>query len=723
MNEQNNIENQINEWQGKLNFFKEKEAQIVDLEQQFVARKKIKEAEQRIKDLVESQSLGSLEQTSSGGNSIKNYIGGSDIKTLHQALDLFIQQKDKLDHKTTMNEFEELEKIRTDIFDKVFGEYSDKISSIPVLKNKSVISLFERIFTSEKFSTPFVDEINKIRKDSDNYQFYDRSIIVSALTLSVLSWNTFDQRKIDILIDFLTDFEDEVWQRALTGIILSILIHQNRLQRFPKLIKRLQSLQELENIQIGIYFIDNILRNQLFKFVVFPSELKKDDFLNETPYNWFFPFYKDNKILSDAIDKTEQDLEVDKFLEFIYNVPLVGAFKYLLCNALKENRIKLIERSDDEVDKDSVRIQRLKMAYYLDPFYNIIAELFLYYKHYPKERIKKLFDSKITLAQTKLKNIILSKTQALKLAADLHFEQKEFNLCIQKLKELLNIEPNQLSALLQISECYENKEEFSEALTYRFQIEKFKKDDFSNLYIIGYCLNRKNQFKKSNEYLFRANEIECKDIAVLNLIGNNYFELKKYAQSIEFNKKVLELDDKNNLALREIRNCYSKLNKSYDALKYSTQLYELDSEDPTNIINLALDYSEVNDFPQAITLAERAYILESNDPNMVFNYGRTLFITGDFTKAKIILNKVLYLNKATEFIGVTYGNLGHIYLFENDLDKSMEYYHKCVLEFEDVKEFEEKFDTDLQYALQQNIPEDQYQKIKLELVIYWQENK
>jgi hypothetical protein len=37
-----NIQNQLQEWQEKLNFFKEQEAQIVDLEQKFTARKKNK---------------------------------------------------------------------------------------------------------------------------------------------------------------------------------------------------------------------------------------------------------------------------------------------------------------------------------------------------------------------------------------------------------------------------------------------------------------------------------------------------------------------------------------------------------------------------------------------------------------------------------------------------------------------------------------------------------
>jgi tetratricopeptide (TPR) repeat protein len=708
-----NLKEQLKEWQEKLDFYRVKEAQIVDLEQRFAANKKIHEAEHKIEQLQKSLENINEDLASSA-------IDNSPIKTLHQALDIFLQQRDRLDHKTSMEEFEDLEKIRSEIFDKVFGEFTDKIAAIPVLKDKAVISLFERILTSEKIDNSLLTEISNIRKDYKNYQFYHRSIIVSSLTLSVLSWQIFDSKKIDLLIDFLTDFEEEVWNRALTGIIISIIIHQNRLQRFPQLIRRLQTLQELEKVQIGIFLIDYILRNQLYKSVVFPSELKTDDYLNETPYNWFFPFYKDNEILSEALEKTEQDIEADHFVDYIYNAPLIGAYKYVLCHGLKDNKIKIVKHGDDAYSRK--RQNSLYLAYRLDPYFNLISEFYLYYRYSPKERVQTLFSTKITLAETKLKNIILSKTQALKLAADLHFEKSEYGSCIEKLKDLLNIEPNQLSGLIQISHCYIMRKEYSEALNYLMQVEKFSENDVENLFDIGFCLSNLKQYKKSNEYLLRANQVSENEEKITSLIGQNYKDLQDYDTAIKFNLETLAKNEQNEEALYNLSICYSKTNKLDEALSCSLKLHQMFPKDTSYIIGLAEDYADLEKFEEAVTFAEKAFLMESESADTVFGYGRILFLTQFFDKAKLTLNKVLSLNNAKDFFGITFGNLGHIYLFEGDEAKSLEYYRKCVLEFDDIKEFQEKFDTDLKYALAQNVTAAKYNALKEDLVAYWQEN-
>ncbi|MGV3460112.1 MAG: tetratricopeptide repeat protein [Flavobacterium sp.] len=707
------MKSELVEWQEKLDFYKMHEAQIADLEQKYVARKKIQEAEAKINEL--QTKILPLEDKS------VFYGDKNDITTLHQALDLLLQQRDGLNHKTSKEEFEDIEKIKNDFFEKVFGEYKEKITAIPLLKNRAVINLFERILTSEKLGTSLINEITDIRKDFQNYNFYDRSVVISSLTLSVLSWNVFDYKKIDLLIDFLTDFEDrEVWNKALTGIIISTIIHQNRLQRFPQLVKRLETLQQLEKVQIGIYLIDTILRNQLFESVMFPHELEKDDFLNETPYNWFYPFYKDNEIISDAIEHTAQDIDIEEFLEHIYNLPLIGAYKYAICKGLKENKIKVIRKGDKDFDESNW--DKLGIAYYFYPYFNLVSELYLYYKYFPKDRVQSLFSSKITLADTKLKNIILSKTQALKLAAELHYEKGEYGSCIQKNKDLLNIEPNQLSALIQIALCYIKKKEYADALTYLLQIEKITPEDVSNLYDIGFCLSNLKQYKKSNEYLLKANSIHANNELILTLIGQNYKDLHQYNDCITFTLEVLKIDENSEAALYNLSIAYSKTEQFQKALDCTMKLHRMYPKDTEYLIALAEDYADLENFDEAIKLAEKAFLTDSEEPNIVFGYARILFVTLSFEKSKLTLNKVLGLKNSKDYYGITYGNLGHIFLFEKNLEMANNYYEKCVLEFDDIADFQDKFNTDLKYALAQGISKADYELLRDNLVRYWQEN-
>ena len=713
-------QHQLQEWQDKLDFFKEKEAQTSDLDQQWSARKRMKEAEQNIEKLKDE--IFGLEKTSEKQEGVNPTDDISDIDTVSQAMDMYLVGLDKLDHRSSFEELEKTEQLRYKLFEKLFSSHKNKIKSTPILQNKFIYNLFENIFSAEKLSALIINDINDVRTDKESYKHYDRSIIVSALTLSVLSWKKFDPNKIGLLIDFLTDYEKGVWERSLTGIILSSIVHQNRLQRY-QLTSRLVELQKNEKTQIGIYIIDTILRNQLYKNVIFPKDFEKEEFLSDTPYNWFFPFYDGNTNVMDMFKDTEQDIDENEFLEYIYSVPLVSAFKYTLCNGIKNNHIIIsAKKFDENSDEDLEKLYSLSMASNLEPFYNLIAEYYLYFKFYPKDRVKEIFEHKITLAQTKLKNIILSKVQELKLSADLLFEKQEYNSCITKLKELLNIEPNQLSAIIQISECYEEKNEFSEALAYHYEIEKIKPNNFVNQFRIGLCLNETKQYKKSIEYLLKANDIKTNEINTMSLIGNNYFELKEYRKSIEYHEKAIAIDKEYTSSLYDLNLCYSYLKEPENAIKYSQKLYEINPESPEFLNNLAQDYAELGEFEKASELASKAFLIKSDDCKVAFGYGRILFSIQDYKKAEIMLNKCYNMKNSKDYHGVIWGNLGHIALFNNEIDLAMEFYQKCVLEFDDINEYSEKFDTDLKYALKNGILKTKYEEIKQNMVEYWQEN-
>ncbi|AWV97036.1 tetratricopeptide repeat protein [Arcticibacterium luteifluviistationis] len=711
---------QLQEWHEKLDFFKEKEAQTSDLDQQWSARKRMKEAEQNIEKLEnEIKALDKISERKEGINPTDEV---SNIETVSQAIDLYLDGLEKLDHRSSFEELEKTEQLRYKLFEELFSSHKDKIKSTSILQNKFIYTLFENIFSAEKLPTLIINDINDVRTDKESYKHYDRSIIVSALTLSVLSWKVFDPNKIGLLIDFLTDYEKGVWERSLTGIILSSIMHQNRLQRY-QLTGRLVELQKNEKIQIGIYIIDTILRNQLYKNVIFPKGFEKEEFLNDTPYNWFFPFYEGNPNVLEMFKETEQDIDENDFLQYIINVPLVSSFKYTLCNGIKNNQITISKKSFDKNSaEDLARVYSLNMASDFEPFYNLIAEYYLYFKFYPKDRVKEIFEHKITLAQTKLKNIILSKVQELKLSADLLFEKNEYNSCIKKLKELLNIEPNQLSALIQISECHEEKNEFSEALSYHYEIEKNKPNNYVNQLRIGFCLNQTKQYKKSIEYLLKANSIKPNKIKVISLIGNNYLKLKDFQKSIEFHEKALQIDEKYEFSLMDLNTCYSTLKKPELALKYSKKLFEIDPESPDNIIMLAMDYAELSDYEKASEFAAKAFLLKSDDSHIAFSYGRIMFLIKDFKKAKIMLNKSYNMKNSKDFHGVIWGNLGHIALFEKEVKIATEYYKKCVREFDDINDFSEKFDTDLPYALKNGISKTEYERIKQDMIEYWREN-
>ncbi|WP_341216566.1 hypothetical protein [uncultured Wocania sp.] len=130
-------------------------------------------------------------------------------------------------------------------------KYKDKLSGV----------IFDRIISFKEIEKTDFDTIQSIRNNK-KYNYKDRSLLVSGISIGVL--NNFDSSKINLLIDFLTDFEEDVWQKALVGLILCLLKYDNRLSLFPEISKRLVELKKVSKIQKGIIYIERILRYRSF---------------------------------------------------------------------------------------------------------------------------------------------------------------------------------------------------------------------------------------------------------------------------------------------------------------------------------------------------------------------------------------------------------------------------------------------------------------------------
>lgn len=75
---------------------------------------------------------------------------------------------------------------------------------------------------------------------SGDVPWQDKCLVVSALTLSNLNW--FDDRKFHLMLDYLETREEQVWQRALVGLILGLLRYDRRVALYPGLVQRLEDL-------------------------------------------------------------------------------------------------------------------------------------------------------------------------------------------------------------------------------------------------------------------------------------------------------------------------------------------------------------------------------------------------------------------------------------------------------------------------------------------------
>ncbi len=114
---------------------------------------------------------------------------------------------------------------------------------------RSLLSIFRVIWLTDKFADAEIKMMGKICK-SKMIPWYDKSIMVSALTLSLL--RHFDIEKVKLLFDFFERGEMQVWQRALIGLFLGLYYHDYRLAYYPEIADRLEAAREAKNLEKNI---------------------------------------------------------------------------------------------------------------------------------------------------------------------------------------------------------------------------------------------------------------------------------------------------------------------------------------------------------------------------------------------------------------------------------------------------------------------------------------
>lgn len=98
--------------------------------------------------------------------------------------------------------------------------------------------LFRIIWLTDKYGESEMDLVRQI-KDSEKVAWHDKCLFVSALTLSAL--RSFDERKVELIFDLFDKHEEQVWQRALVGLVYVLYFYDSRLELYDKLMERLDS--------------------------------------------------------------------------------------------------------------------------------------------------------------------------------------------------------------------------------------------------------------------------------------------------------------------------------------------------------------------------------------------------------------------------------------------------------------------------------------------------
>ncbi len=555
------------------------------------------------------------------------------------------------------------------------GQLSEKYSTI--LTNVfNILWLKGKYYEGEKQMT-----LHMI--DGDIIPWYDKSLIVSAISLSL--FNEFDIEKIELLFSIYEKQQKEVSHRALVGIIIGLLVHNKRLFLYPEVIIRLKTIISPELLakqaeQILIQFIKSQETEKVTERIqkeILPEVMK------------YKPDIEEKLNLDDLISKDEFEDKNPDWENFFGDSPEV--YK------------KLEEFSNMQMDGSDVFMGAFSMLKRFG-FFECFPNWFLpFYKDHPEiqksvEGVDINFDWKnffegIESAPVMCNSDKYSFCFNIGFMPDMQKSMmlELFNMELQQMQELAEddqkhdanaqnriIYTQYIQDLYRFYKLHPDKERFKDV--FNIELDIVNTPFLQEIFYKSESLRRIGEFYFSKTYFASALRIfenlkeSSSSFELIEKIGFCYQKLEMYSKAIEKYKEAEILESNRSWLQKKLGYCYRKIGQFDKAIEYYSYI---EKNEPDNLeiqVYLGQLYIDKEDFENALKY-----------------YYKVEYLKPNFTKAQrpiawcsFLLHKpdqaVNYFNKVIEINGTRsdYLNLAHCYWVKGELSNAIDHYRRAI---------------------------------------------
>jgi tetratricopeptide (TPR) repeat protein len=587
------------------------------------------------------------------------------------------------------------------------GKISDRQGSE---YKRALNHIFQLILLGDNFREAEISLVKKIN-DARIIPWYDKSILVSALTLSLIRY--FDPDKINLLLDFYEKKEEQVWERALAGLFICFYHHDRRLHLYPEVVHRLKLLKgskklEKSLVSLIIQFLkaketekvtkkirEEILPEMLRMKSTLDEKLNIDDILGSAGTEDKNPDWK--TVFKDAPDLYSK-------IEAFTNMQVEGSDVFLGAFAM------------------------LKRFPFFDSFYNWFLPF-----HKDNEDLAEALKNESDSFDTALFTEGLERSSFM-------CNSDKYSFCLnikympsqQKtmMMELFNMELKAMNEMEQTDELLDNtlreRTIYTQYLQdlYRFyKLHPIKKEfddvfgeeiDFQHSNLFRLLLEDKTVLRNIGEFYFERGYyqqainifeglcITLENAELFEKTGYCYQELGDYARALDYYHKAELSDRPKEWVLRKIAWC-SRKSGDYDAaLDYYRQLERLKPDDlvaQTCIGHTLLDKQE---YEQALKYYFKVEYMDPDNLRIHRPIAWCSFVLGRFDNAGKYLRKVI----EKEGNRNDYMNLGHVAWCTGDKRGAIELYRKSLEQAgNDFDWFTEMMKEDSRYLVKYGVKE------------------
>ncbi len=586
------------------------------------------------------------------------------------------------------------------------------------LQTAQIDRIFKSIWLTGKMN-PDYDELFRRIIHSTQIEWHEKCAIVSALTLSIL--NQFDSQKLILLMEFAEARENQVYQRALTGLIIALIINDKRLIFYPALIEKLKKFKDDDAFLPEVEFIimqflmaretDKITRE--FEEEVLP-EMKK-----------MIPRIEDKLQLNDLADDEELEGKNPKWKDMIEEVP--GLFE------------KIEKFSRMQMEGGDVFMSTFRLLKRFD-FFNSMSNWFVPFHRNHPEIVSGFY------AADSINNRLLESLD------------KAFYICnSDKYSFALNfkaIPDHQRSMIVTNFEA-----EFAHMTEMATEEQLLDQSISANAVFIQYIQDLYRFFKLFPSH-HEFEDVFQQKIRLTNLYfyskfferpgfteqtASFHFEKEHYAEAVEVYEDLLKMQGPNGEYFERIGFCYQKSGKYSEAVNAYKKAELFDGNRLWLMKKLGWCYLKLKDYQNALTCFLEAATLQPDDLNLQLQVGqcylnlkaysealhqylKTSFFAPDNLKSLRPIAYCQFVLEKPEQANETYSriltatsnpsaydlmNAAHVRLCLDQRKEALNLYRQCFLQTSPSRsELLEAFDEDVQHLVKNGIPAEEIPLIR-----------
>ncbi len=570
----------------------------------------------------------------------------------------------------------EVNDLRSKINKLMFGEidYSQDVDK--PFRNTDLQALFDVIYSSEKLDRLTLERIQNVRTKTELYKWYDRSVIVSAITCSLIHHNKADEQKITLLIDFTNDNEDKVWQKAITSLFMTLNHLGNKWLRFPSIINKIKSLNQNLRIQNACSAIIQLFAVGLNNVSMVSEDLFSNPYFSENAFNYFLPYHQEENPAFELVYDTYTGVDIEDFIVALNRIPIPDQLKYLFCSKIRE---------EDEKDKNKKISNRLKEILNLNkifyPYSIYVQEIISFYKYFPVYKHEEKLKSQLKLTETPLKDYLLNAKQKYSALGSHFMQEKNWTQAIVNYKEAIKLDSNKVSDLLNLANCYCNNNEKKNEFLLRVEIQQKEVNNESNLRgLFNLYINEKKDYSKCLEIANKLITIDSNNPTYYYYQGTSYNELKDYDNALENLDIAISIDSKVDMFYSERAGIFYKLNefaKSNDELDIAISI---NNKECNYLLERATNNMLLSFYDKALDDLKIAESFGKQDGFIYNAYANYYRLRNEFDKAFENVEKAKKLKKVYNFTGTT----ATIYASMGDDDNFYKFLEMAINEGADV---------------------------------------